>query len=294
MPHPENIPRTDYTVADGYYVVPGDLATIYNFNPVFAKGYLGTGADDRSRRGHRRFLNHGLEHVSQHAGSFGLYGGDHSRKFTRLSPSGTNNCSDPGVNTDDGGSDHWTRSGQPRRRRAQRSCRRPAQTQQNFGGFIALQNLLNESGTPPAIVSISYGASGARARRLGKFLHLPLLYEQAAAEGVSIFVSSGDEGAASSDADASYATHGSNRQPDTPRLPTTCPVGGTDFGDTFSGRTISTGIRQIHPRMRRRNRTSPEIPWNDSCASELPFQLYWEILRTYGTAGFCNSTTGKK
>jgi subtilase family serine protease len=76
-----------------------------------------------------------------------------------------------------------------------------ADTATNFGGFIALQNLLN-AGTPPAIVSVSYGESEPV---MGATYNASVssLYQQAVSEGVSIFVSSGDEGAASSDAGAS-------------------------------------------------------------------------------------------
>src|SRR5208283_648791 len=46
-PHPMLRPRSEYTVAiDGttnYLVVPGDLATIYNLNPLFSAGISGQG-----------------------------------------------------------------------------------------------------------------------------------------------------------------------------------------------------------------------------------------------------------
>ena len=37
----------------------------------------------------------------------------------------------------------------------------------------------------------------------------------------------------------------------------------------------------------------PEIPWNNSCASTLLAKAYSYSV-TYGTTGFCNSTTGKE
>ena len=44
MPRPMNKPRADYTAGSGYYlVVPADLATIYNLNPLFAEHYSGQG-----------------------------------------------------------------------------------------------------------------------------------------------------------------------------------------------------------------------------------------------------------
>src|ERR1019366_5515072 len=43
MPHPTNRPRVNYTTGSGTLVVPADLATIYNFNPLFSKGISGQG-----------------------------------------------------------------------------------------------------------------------------------------------------------------------------------------------------------------------------------------------------------
>ena len=43
-PHPMYQRRADYTTSSGdHLVVPADLATIYDFNPLFAAGYTGTG-----------------------------------------------------------------------------------------------------------------------------------------------------------------------------------------------------------------------------------------------------------
>jgi subtilase family serine protease len=70
-----------------------------------------------------------------------------------------------------------------------------------------LQNVINgPSSGLPSVVSISYGeaesANGAAAN-----LAFKNAYAQAVAEGVSIFVSSGDEGAASVD-NGNVSTHG--------------------------------------------------------------------------------------
>src|ERR1039457_105045 len=76
----------------------------------------------------------------------------------QVHPTGTGGtCTDPGVNADDGEAAidvEWASAAAPNAAIELASC---ADTSTNFGGFIALQNLLSESGTPPAIVSISYG-----------------------------------------------------------------------------------------------------------------------------------------
>ena len=102
-----------------------------------------------------------------------------------------------------------------------------------FGGLIALQNLLNESSTPPAIVSISYGECEAENGASANAAY-NAAYQQAVTEGVSVFVSSGDEGAASCDADEANATHGIGVS-GFASTPYNVAVGGTDYGDTYAG-----------------------------------------------------------
>ncbi len=67
---------------------------------------------------------------------------------------------------------------------------------------MALENLVN-SANPPAILSLSYGECEAAN---GAALNAAFsgTYQQAAAEGISVFVAAGDEGAASCDAGASW------------------------------------------------------------------------------------------
>jgi subtilase family serine protease len=108
-------------------------------------------------------------------------------------------------------------------------------TQTTFGGFIAIQNVLNESGTPPAIMSISYGEceTGNGAASNAAF---NAAFQQAVTEGVSVFVSSGDEGAASCNANDPAATYGIGVS-GWASTPYNVAVGGTDFGDTYASST---------------------------------------------------------
>ena len=56
-------------------------------------------------------------------------------------------------------------------------------------------------------MSISYGECEAKNSATANAAYAAA-YQQAVSEGVSVFVSAGDEGAASCDADLSNATHG--------------------------------------------------------------------------------------
>ncbi len=109
------------------------------------------------------------------------------------------------------------------------SCSDVGSAGNGFGGLFALQNLL-ATANPPKIVSMSYGecetldgaASNASYNNAAQL---------AASEGVSLYVSSGDESATSCDANATRAQHGIgvsgfNVQP------VRHLVGGTDYADT--------------------------------------------------------------
>ena len=155
----------------------------------------------------------------------------------------------------------------------------------NSATSLPLQNLLNASGTPPAIVSISYGepesALGAAANA-----YINSLYQQAVTEGVSIFVSSGDAGAASSDGGAAYAVNGINVSGFT-STPYNVSVGGTDFADTYEGTNATYWNSTNAANYGSALSYVPEIPWNDSCASVL-IGDYVGVLPTYGSGGLCN------
>jgi hypothetical protein len=289
MPHPLHRRRTNDTVGNGNYaVVPADLATIYNFNPVFTKGISGQGqtivvVEDTDV--------YSTADWSTFRSVLGL-SGYASASFMQAHPappSGTNNCSDPGANADDAEAildAEWASAGAPSAAIELVSCLDTT----TFGGFIALQNLLNASGTPPGIVSISYGESEAVLSAANN-VYINALYEQAVAEGVSVFVSSGDQGAASSDGGARDATHGVSISGFT-STPYNVSVGGTDFGDTYAG-TTSTYWNSADTAMYGSAKSYiPEIPWNDSCAGGL-LTAYFTYLAGYGSGGFCNSSTGE-
>lgn len=289
MPHPLLRQRAaNYTIGNGYYaVVPADLATIYNFNPVFATGISGQGqtivvvedSDVYSTADWSNFRT-ALGLSSYMSGSF--------MQVHPAPPSETTNCSDPGVNGDDSEAtldSEWASAGAPNAEIELISCTNTS----TFGGFIALQNLLNASATPPGAVSISYGESEASLGATGNAF-INALYQQAVTEGVSVFVSAGDSGAASSDSGATYAKHGIAVS-GFASTPYNVSAGGTDFSDSYSG-TANTYWNSTNTAGTYGSAKSyiPEIPWNDSCASHLfAIYFYGSSETTYGSGGFCNS-----
>ena len=244
------------------YLSAGDLAKIYDFDNVFRIGFTGKGQtvvviEDTN------LYNTADWYTFRKAFGLDKYT---SGTLTQVNPHGKSTCSNPGVN----GADveaavdvEWASAAAPDAAVINAAC---ADTETQFGGFLALSNLLQEK-TPPKVVSISYGEAEAN---LGatENSYISALYQTAALEGVSVYVSSGDEGAASADADEPFAFHGISVSGYT-STPYNVSVGGTDFGyiplqvpgqffTMTNSPTFVTALSYI-----------PEIPWNDSCAGSL-------------------------
>jgi subtilase family serine protease len=289
MPHTNFKPRTNYTYTSGsttlQAVVPADLATIYNLNPLFAAGITGKGEtvvviEDTNV--------YSTADITSFRTTFGLtsYGGT----FTQVQPSGTSTCTSPGTvagaESEAELDAEWAGAAAPGAAIELASCK---DTSTTFGGLIALENLISKSG-PPAIVSISYGECEAENGATANAAY-NTTYQSAAALGVSVMVSAGDEGAASCDADLTNSTHGIGVS-GFASTPYNVAVGGTDFGDTYLGTASSYWSTTNGSTYGSALSYIPEIPWNDSCASVL-LSTKLGYSTTYGSSGFCSSTTAK-
>jgi subtilase family serine protease len=294
-PHPMLRMRPDFTfgslAGNIYAVIPGDLATIYNFNPLFNSGTSGQGQtvvviEDTNV--------YSTADWNAFRSTFGLSGYT-AGSFTQVHPAypGGNNCTDPGVIANNDAEAildaEYASAAAPSAAIELASC---ADTSTTFGGLIAFQNLINASNTPPSVMSISYGeceaANGATANAAYYFA-----YQQAAAEGVSVFVAAGDSGAAGCDDPNSASTAangiGINAFASTPY---NVAVGGTDFSDTYANTNSTYWNTTNSPTYGSAMSYVPEIPWNNSCASTL-LSNYYGYSTAYGSNGFCNSVTGQ-
>jgi hypothetical protein len=291
-PHPMYKPRADYTVSENgtnyYLVVPGDLATIYNLNPLFSAGISGQGqtivviedTDVYATADWASFRSvFGLSSYTD--GSF--------NQVHPAPPSGSNNCSDPGVI----GSDReaildaeYASAAAPSAAIVLASCTNT----ETFGALIALQNLLNGSNTPPALVSVSYGECEA-ANGASSNAAFNSTFQQAVTEGVSVFVAAGDHAASACDVYYQEAVYGIGIT-GFGSSPYNVSVGGTDFGDTFAGTNSTYWSATNSATYESAESYVPEIPWNDSCGSSLIAE-FKGFSQTYGSSGFCNSSQGE-
>ncbi len=275
-------PRADYTLGNGYYaVVPSDLATIYNLNPAFNAGYTGLGRTIALIEDTDVYNYPGDWNAFR--STFGLSEQFPSGTFVQVHPGV--GCADPGTNGDDVEAAldvEWSSAAAPNAAIVLASCE---DTITNFGGFIALEGLLSQQ-TPPDLVSISYGESEVYDGQAFN-QYIEGLYQQSVGEGVSVFVSSGDESAASSDAGSFAAYHGITVS-GWSSTPYNVSVGGTDFGDTYLGENNTYWNSQNNQYYGSALSYIPEIPWNDACGSTLLAQYYTGSNITYGASGFCN------
>ena len=288
---PKNRPA--YNTGSGHGLVPGDLATIYNLNPVFAAGY--TGRNQTIMVVEDTYL-YATGDWTVFRKTFGLARPYPYGTLSQVSPSGSVTCVNPGfqgVNTDPGYGDdgeaiidvEWATAAAPNAAIVLAACTDTTA----FGGLIALENVLNGPvGSLPSVVSISYGESEAY-NGAASNLAYSTAYQQAVTEGVSIFVSSGDQDAASSDGD-NVSTHGITVSAFT-STPYNVSVGGTDFGYTADGVPSSTYWNATNSSTYASALSYiQEIPWNNSCASGLLAAFLAPILSTPSDPlAFCNS-----
>jgi hypothetical protein len=289
---PHSTPRrhANYTVGSGIYaVVPADLWTIYNFNPAFAEGFSGQGQTIVVIEDSDLYTT---QDWSDYRTAFGLASAYPLGSLTQVHPPPTSDCTDPGIVASDAEATldvEMATAGAPSAAIELASC---ADTETTPGFFIALQNLIN-GGTPPAIVSSSQGVSESV---IGAAFNASVnsLFQQAVTEGVSVFVSSSDASAASSDqyyGDEYFVAQYGITVSGFTSTPYNVSVGGTDFADTYQDTNATYWSATNAANYGSALSYIPEIPWNDSCASVLGAD-YLGFSSTYGSNGYCNSAEG--
>jgi len=268
-------------------LTPADLQTIYNLTPLFRQGIYGQGetiavVEDA--------MPWGSDPTTyQTTFNLGVYGGS----WSNTHPNVGGNCTAPvaGSNSDEGEANldvEIALAVAPGATVQAASCA----TTTTSGVFIAIENLIS-SASPPTIISVSYGGceadNGAAANAA-----IANAYQTAANAGISVFVSTGDQLSSGCSNTFNYGYFGVGVS-GWASTPYNVAVGGTDFEDTYNaaegGNPTSTYWNTSNSTIDGNAKSYvPEIPWNDSCASWLISNLEG-FSTTYGTSGFCNSTT---
>ena len=264
-----------------YDEAPADFATIYNVTPLYTASKPITGKGQTVVVLEVTDIN--PADVATFRAAFGL--SSYSGKFAEIHPGP--GCTDPGTNGAEGEAAldaEWAGAVAPDATVHLASC---ADSSTNFGAFIAAQNLL-DSKTPPQIMSLSYLNCEASLGP-GSNAYVSALWQQAAGEGVSVFVAAGDGGAAGcDDFDSSpYAEVGSAAI-GFASTPYNVAVGGTDFLDTAAYTTDDYWHTHNSATGGSAKSYVPETPWNDTCAGSVTAQYAGYV----SGLTFCNSTEG--
>ena len=238
--------QPEYSAGATHYLFPADFATIYDLNPLLAEGTNGTGSSiaiaARS--------NIKLSDVEAFRSMAGLSAND---------PIVTLDGADPGLVAHDQGEStldaEWSGAAAPA---AKVNLVVAASTAATDGIDLAATYIVNHSAAP--VVSVSYG-SCEQQMGAAELAFYNSLWEQAASQGMSVFVASGDAGAAG--CSAPTATAGS--QPAVNGLcssPYSTCIGGTGFNEganaaQYWSATNSAGYSSALSYI-------PEEVWNES------------------------------
>ena len=312
--------HVDYTAGGGYPLVPYDLETIYNIKPLYSAGISGQGmkivvVEDTNlwncNSGNTVGPCSATSDWAVFRNTFGL-GRYTSGSLSEENPGPTvsSTCTSPstgsgypsgsGINGDDVEAAidvQWATAAAPNATIINAACANP---RGGFGGLTAIQNILNHPNADNVdVISMSYGESE---ELTGASLNASFntTFQQAAAAGIGIFVSSGDEDAASSDGGGSGCSSGAGGYCAKDGITISgwmssqydVSVGGLDFADTYLGENSTYWNSVNNVFYGSAKSYIMEQPWNDSCASTLLSKYETGSPVAYGSTGFCNTATG--
>ena len=189
------IPTSEFTSGGSYYLAPADFATIYDLIPLYQQSISGGGQAVAIVA--RSNIN--IADVRQFRTAFGLPAND---------PQIILNGSNPGVlssgeETEADLDVEW--SGAVAKNAAIKFVVSKS-TNSSDGSYLSAQYIVNHNLAP--VMSMSFGICEAALGSSGNSF-INSLWQQAASEGITVVVSSGDSGAAGCDAaSSSRATHG--------------------------------------------------------------------------------------
>ena len=245
--HPVSMP--EYTSGTSHYIAPADFSTIYNTNTLYSAGINGSG-QTIAIVGRTDIA---LADVQYFRSFFGLPAND---------PQFVHNGTDPGDlgSGEEGEADldvEWSGAVAPN---ATIKFVISASTSTTDGVDLSAQYIVNNNLAP--VMSTSFGQCESSMGTTENTFYNNL-WSQAATQGISSFVSSGDSGAAG--CDGGSATTGTGRAVSgLASTPFNIAVGGSQFNDTASPSTYWNSTNAS-------NQSSakgyiPEIAWNESAS----------------------------
>ncbi len=264
-------------------LAPNDLARIYNVLPLRANGLTGAGiniavVEDQGMNPNDWTNFTTVFNLAQYGGSF--------QQFNPAPPSGPNNCNSyPSAYGESGETlldAEWSTAMAPGANIWVATCSGYAvdvngyptypTTTNFFGGvYLAADNLINatDPASRPNIISASYGYGEYFTDPASKQA-IDLMWAQADAEGISVFVSTGDSGSNPSFNGGLINGYYGNTAVDANSFATSphvTGVGGNDLADVLDGTTSQYFAPTPSVVGGSALGYVPEIPWNQSCAN---------------------------
>ena len=259
-----------------YAVTPQDFSVIYNVKPLrssnnfYGAPITGSGVTIGLIE-QTKILPHDWNNFRT---KFGLSG--YKGTLSLVHP----DCKSPGFTGDEGEAAldaEWSSAVAPDASIVEASCTGTAPYE--FGVLTALTNVV-EKGTTATILSISY-ETDETAGGYGFIQTWTNLLQEGAAEGIAIFVASGDNGTSADrnqiDSDGLFV----NGLADSAY---NVSVGGTDFYDTALGENAKYWRAKNQTHGESALSYVPEIPWDNSCASS----ILWKFVGAKNATQLCN------
>jgi subtilase family serine protease len=272
------IPVKTSSGLSGRFLVPADMQVIYDTAPLLNKGVNGSGLTIAVVEDEGMVPGDWFDFVNT------FYLPTQYSQFSQVFPAPpagvAANCFDPGNETAADESletvldAEWTTAMAPRANIVVAVCSDYAtdgqtpSTQNFFGGvYLAALNLINGTQTPD-VISASYGY-GEDQVDSGSKTQLDNMWQQAAAEGISVFVSSGDTGSNPDFNDGPALITAPSSVNALASSQWVTAVGGTDFADMLDGTSAQYFSNTPDFRFGTAKSYVPEIPWNSSCGNDV-------------------------
>lgn len=274
-------------------LAPNDMATMYGVRTIRANGLTGSGITIAVVEAQSMQPGDWTNFVSTF--NLGQFGGT----FTQGQPTGPATCGNPDPNgtADDGETlldAEWSTAIAPGANIMVASCDATDQTNFFGGVYSAATNVINGS-TLPNVISASYGFGEQFTDSASKTM-IDAMWAQADAEGISVFVSTGDSGSNPSFNGSLINGYYGNTAVDANSFatsPNVTGVGGTDLADVLD-RTTSTYFAPT-PSVVGGSALSyvPEIPWNQSCGNGVAATTFgYDSAVSYCLADFAGNVNG--
>jgi subtilase family serine protease len=262
---------TDYGAGTDYVVGPQDFAQIYSINQVWQQKILGTG----QTIGVIGDTNLAAGDIQNFRDQFGI---------SALGPNGsvvvdhppTTVCAAPNPSSPDleGYIDaEWAGATAPDATIDFVTC---ADSGVTSGTDLAAGYIVQDAAhaKQDSVLNSSYGYCEQDPESESNQFYVQL-WQQAAAEGITVVVAAGDAGGAECDEPIrfTYVNHGLGVSGEA-STPYNIAAGGTDFSDVFSGTTANYWSATNSSTLQSAKSYIPETAWNESCGSALVLQSF--------------------